>query len=271
MLDIHKNIKNKLNDFIDKKKIPHIIFHGDSGSGKRHILNYFINGIYKKNENKKHLMKQYIMYVNCAHSKGIRFFRDELKFFAKTNIQSKNGDFFKSIILFNADKLTTDAQSALRRCIEKYSHTTRFFIVVENKDKLLKPILSRFCDIYVPLPKINGEYMSLHKYKLNYFKKSKYDEKRMQWLKTNIPNEKNYKNLRKCFKFSEKLYERGYSAIDLFIIIKKLEMDESKKYFYLLYFDEIRREFRNDKLLIFYILYFIFMRPDYNLENVQIM
>jgi hypothetical protein len=113
--------------------------------------------------------------------------------------------------------------------------------------------------------------MSLHKYKLNYFKKSKYDEKRMQWLKTNIPNEKNYKNLRKCFKFSEKLYERGYSAIDLFIIIKKLEMDESKKYFYLLYFDEIRREFRNDKLLIFYILYFIFMRPDYNLENVQIM
>ena len=71
------------------------------------------------------------MYINCAHGKGIRFIRDELKFFAKTNIQHKNGNIFKSVILFNADKLTTDAQSALRRCIEQFSHTTRFFIVID--------------------------------------------------------------------------------------------------------------------------------------------
>ena len=270
-LEIHKGIKKKLDDFISKKKIPHIIFHGDSGSGKRHILNYFIHGIYKREGNTKHLMKQYIMYVNCAHSKGIRFFRDELKFFAKTNIQSKNGDFFKSIILFNADKLTTDAQSALRRCIEKYSHTTRFFIVVENKDKLLKPILSRFCDIYLPLPKINGKFMSLHEYNLKCFPKNKYDKKREQWLKKNILDMKNYINLKRCFIFSGELYEKAYSAIDLFEIIKTLNIDGCKKYHYLLHFDEIRREFRNDQLLIFYILFFVFMRPEYNLENVEIM
>ena len=40
----------------------------------------------------------------------------------------------------NADKLTIDAQSALRRCIELFSHNTRFFIVVEDKNKLLRPI-----------------------------------------------------------------------------------------------------------------------------------
>ena len=57
------------------------------------------------------------------------------------------GIFFKSIVLFNADKLTIDAQSALRRCIEQFSHTTRFFIVVEEQSKLLKPIVSRFCNI----------------------------------------------------------------------------------------------------------------------------
>ena len=56
------------------------------------MLDFFIKKIYEKfNQN----MKNYIMYVNCAHSKGIRFFRDELKFFAKTNIQSQKGDFFK--------------------------------------------------------------------------------------------------------------------------------------------------------------------------------
>ena len=61
-----------------------------------------------------------------------------LKFFAKTNIHLHQGNIFKSIVLFNADKLTTDAQSALRRCIEQFSHTTRFFIVIENQNKLLK-------------------------------------------------------------------------------------------------------------------------------------
>ena len=44
-------------------------------------------------------------------------------------------------------KLTIDAQSALRRCIEIYSHNTRFFFIVENKNKLLKPIISRFASI----------------------------------------------------------------------------------------------------------------------------
>ena len=52
-----------------------------------------------------------------------------LNFLQKTNIQNHNGILFKSIVLFNACKLTTDAQSALRRCIEQFSHTTRFFII----------------------------------------------------------------------------------------------------------------------------------------------
>ena len=72
------------------------------------------------------------MTVNCAHGKGIKFIRDELKFFAKTNIQSNTGASFKTITLINADFLTIDAQSALRRCIELFSHNTRFFIIVKN-------------------------------------------------------------------------------------------------------------------------------------------
>ena len=84
--------------------------------------------------------------MDCARGKGIKFIRDELKFFAKTNIHySENKHLFKSIILYNADKLTIDAQSALRRCIELFSHTTRFILVVEDKFKLLNPIISRFC------------------------------------------------------------------------------------------------------------------------------
>jgi uncharacterized membrane protein YvbJ len=74
---------DKLQYFYDLHKIPNIIFHGQSGSGKRTIVNKFINIIYN---NDKERIKTFVMYVNCAHGKGIKFIRDELKFFAKTHI-----------------------------------------------------------------------------------------------------------------------------------------------------------------------------------------
>ena len=120
-LEIHQDIKNKLNYFNEKNCVPHILFHGPSGSGKRTIVNEFINTIYQNNREK---IKSFVMYVNCSHGKGIKFIRDVLIFFAKTHINSNGGNIFKSIVLFNGDKLTMDAQSALRRCIELFSHNT---------------------------------------------------------------------------------------------------------------------------------------------------
>ena len=163
IIEVHKEKIKKLDYFIEIQKIPNIIFHGPSGSGKRTIVNNFIQKIYNYDQE---IIKNNMMHVNCAHGKGIKFIREDLKFFAKTNINFLNGNFFKTIILFNADKLTIDAQSALRRCIELFSHTTRFFIIVEDKYKLLKPILSRFCEIYLPLPSINNRSISLHNLKL---------------------------------------------------------------------------------------------------------
>ena len=152
-LNIHENIRQKLHSFYISNRIPHIIFYGTSGSGKQTIVYDFLKEIYHGNEQK---IKANVMFVNCAHGKGIKFIRDELKFFAKTNVQFNSGIFFKTIVLLNADHLTMDAQSALRRCIELFSHNTRIFIIVGNKHKLLNPILSRFCEIYVP------EYINEH-------------------------------------------------------------------------------------------------------------
>lgn len=266
-LNIHQNIKNKLDFFVENDKIPHIIFHGPSGSGKRHMLNYLINKIYKiDNET----INQYMMYVNCAHSKGIRFIRDELKFFAKTNINNKHGYKFKSIILFNCEKLTTDAQSALRRCIEKFSHNTRFFIIVEDETTLLKPILSRFCNIFIPLPTIDNKKISLHQYFKNNLNESKYIKKRQMWLKKNIINTKNYKSLKDCNVFVNKLYEKGYNCLDIIEILENSSniIMNKNKYKVLVYFDKIRKEYRNEKIIMLNILNFLFMRPKEELENI---
>ena len=264
-LDIHKKIKDKLDFFIKENKIPHIIFYGPSGSGKRTILHEFISNIYKSDKQK---INQYVMYVDCAHSKGIRFIRDELKFFAKTNIHNKS-NLFKSIVLLNADQLTMDAQSALRRCIEKFSHTTRFFILVENENRLLKPILSRFCNMYIPLPIIEKKPQSLHTYNKLEIIKNDVLIKRRQWLKKNIVKKTHYKDILSCNLFAKKIYQKGYNGIDLIDLIEnENSIKNDNKYLYLIYFDKIRSEYRNEKLFIFIILNLFFMRKNLNLENI---
>lgn len=255
LLDIHQDLKKKLNTFIELNKIPHIIFYGDSGSGKRYILDYFINRIYTPEEKKK-----YTMYVNCAHGKGIKFIREDLKFFAKTNL--KNKFIFKSIILFNANHLTIDAQSALRRCIEEYSHTTRVFIIINNKDKLLQPILSRFCIIYIPNPVINGKRKNLYVYnheRFKYIEDSKKEKNiylKNKFKKIAMSNIVNTVTL---------LYKNGYNAMDIIDFVKNTQ---SNIYLFLIYINTIRKEFRNEKLLMFFIIYFVYLRKDLNFKNI---
>jgi len=271
MLNIHENIKSKLNNFIEYKKIPNIIFHGVSGSGKKTILFDFLNQIYSGN---KQYLQNYVMTVNCAHGKGIKFIREELKFFARTNIDLKEGNIFKSIILLNADKLTIDAQSALRRCIELFSHSTRFFIVIDDKYKLLRPILSRFCEIFIPQPCINNKIINLHThildicfniYKSNKLKKQKFRTD-FDKLKNNINNTKIT-----IFTMSERLYEKGYSCLDIINYIENMEIDAEKKYEYLVFAQKIKGEIRDEKLLMTIVLYFILIRSDYKLENISFM
>ena len=230
-------------------------------------MDYFIKNIYETPEK----IKKYTMFINCAHSKGIRFIRDELKFFAKTNIYVENGNIFKSIILFNADKLTTDAQSALRRCIEQFSHTTRFFIVIENPNSLLKPILSRFCNIYIPLPVILNEKKSLYDFKRQKYTKKYISliEKKKIWLKKQLTNNNNYSNISKCYIFSIKLYEKGYSALDIIDFIYKNYNENAKKFSLLIFFDKIKKEFRNEVLLIMFIINITYMRSEVSLENIE--
>ena len=266
-MNIHKDIKQKLEYFIKKKDIPHIIFYGKSGCGKSDILSFFIKEIYKNVQNQN----DFIMYINCAHGKGIKFIREELKFFAKTNIQ-KNNLLFKSVILLNADKLTIDAQSALRRCIEAFSYSTRFFIVIEDYSNLLKPIISRFCSIYIPLPKIDNKVQNLHDYNLqSLYNKFKTNScKREKWLIKNIENKKMYTSCQDVLLFIEKLYSKAYSALDIIEVIKKTnKINQIYKYKLLIHINSIIKEIKDEKLLMLYILTLAFLRNNDNLENIQ--
>tara|TARA_Y100000591_G_C21838889_1_gene704322 strand:- start:1826 stop:2632 length:807 start_codon:yes stop_codon:yes gene_type:complete len=266
-LDLHKNITLKLEKFIESNKIPNIIFHGPTGSGKRIIVSNFINLIY--NNDKEHI-KQYVMFVDCAQGKGIKFVREDLKFFAKSHINISKNNIFKTIVMANADKLTIDAQSALRRCIELYNHTTRFFIIIENKYKLLKPILSRFCEICITYPIIDNVKINLNQYTVNKkINTETENSKRFLWLSREIKN--------KCTTLydlsvkTDKIYEKGYSCKDIIVFIEKDNIDENFKWTLLMLFYKIKREFRNERLLMFYILNYYYFRSQIDLENIAIM
>ena len=174
-------------------------------------------------------------------------------------------------MLLNAGSLTIDAQSALRRCIEQFSNTTRFFIIIEDKSKLLKPLISRFCDIYVPLPIINNKEINLYLYNKkqdNEFKA--YNAKRNVWLKKyfndNIPKFNNITNIVDC------LYNNGYNCKDLEEYINKdKKIDNLKKLEILISYNKFAKDVKNEKLLMTYLINIMFFRLDFNLENVSFM
>jgi hypothetical protein len=235
---IHENIEKKLQYFYEQNEIPHILFYGSPGSGKKTIVNHFLNKIYKT----KPIIKENVMYVNCSQCKGIKFIREELKFFAKTNIQLNQGIQFKTIVLLNADSLTTDAQSALRRCIELFSTNTRFFIIVENKNKLLNPILSRFCEIYVPDPIIEKGFTNE-------------EIRKHEWIREKFVFDDKPPNYATFVHLANEFYENGISCLDFIESIRTTPnscgLTDKSVNDLQLYFYKIKSEYRSEKLLLF--------------------
>ena len=241
--------------FCETKKIPHLLFTGAPGTGKRTMLFDFLHQIYNHD---KANMKTNIMFVNCAHGKGIKFIREDIKFFAKTSIQLSRGVLFKSVVLLNADFLTIDAQSALRRCIEQFSVNTRFFIIVENKQKLLNPILSRFCEIYFPeyVDPTTRDVINLHQYhirkKINL---SDFKQQRTNRLLNHMTRFSKYMSALEMNDLVNALYNAGYSGLDVIHWVEtESQLTETDKIKMSMIFHKIRTEYRCEKLFMFYIL-----------------
>lgn len=231
---------DKLDYFIKINDIPNILLYGNSNKTK--IIDDFVNKIYTTEERVSLILK-----INCAETNqgGIKFIRDDLKFFGQSICMKKH----KTIILLNGDKLTHDAQSALRRCIEIYSKTTRFIMIVDNKNHILNPILSRFCIIHAEdtLP-----------------------DSRIKLDLAHIINKLTKESTKEEFiLLSEKLYKRGVTIFDLMLYLEKYrDIDDKYRYILLGYIDLIRQQIYNEKMVIFIFLYHFVIRPDIHLENL---
>ena len=255
MIELFKNLYNN-------KNFPNILLYGDNLVGKKTLLKEILFYIYGTKEN----IDNNTLLVNCGMNKGnIKFIRENLKFFANT-VTCKN--FFKSIILLNADKLTIDAQSALRRCIEIYSNT-KFFIILDNKYKIIKPILSRFSEIYINLDNSKIQEKKIQKNKIfNENNTLKNIINKLIIFKNTIKSLENinlsYNDYNDYFNIANYIYNKGIYANQLLHYIDKFILNKKAKYDFLFFFNIYKKEVKNEELLIFIIVYIYITQDNIN-------
>ena len=76
--------------------------------------------------------------------------------------------------------------------------------------------------------------------------------------------------------FCEKMYEKGYSGLDILNLLQtsnflELEMSIEKKYEFLVCFNKVKKEFRNERIIMLFILNFLFLSSELSLENISFM
>jgi replication factor C small subunit len=131
-----------LNNLIkNPNEIPHLLFAGPAGVGKTTTALCIARELLGEDWQRDTLE------LNASDERGIKMVRERVKEFAAvitlTTDNSKKGIPFRIIILDEADEMTPDAQTALRRIIEDSSKTTRFIIICNYLSQIIEPIQSR--------------------------------------------------------------------------------------------------------------------------------
>jgi replication factor C small subunit len=128
----NEQLRSILKDFISKKDIPHLMLHGNAGTGKTTLAKILTKNIPCD-----------VMYVNASDNTGVDFVRDKIRPFA-----SSMGFYdLKIVILDESDYMSASSQASLRNLMETYSKSTRFILTCNYVEKIINPLISR-CQVF---------------------------------------------------------------------------------------------------------------------------
>jgi len=130
-------IIKRLKQFVKDKSMPHLIFAGPAGTGKTTSALAMVRELYGR----KMAVNRAYLELNASDARGIDVIRTYIKDFAKTRPSSEIP--FKILILDEADNMTSPAQQALRRTMEKYTKNCRMILICNYSNKIIPPIQSR--------------------------------------------------------------------------------------------------------------------------------
>ncbi|KAF2869528.1 replication factor C subunit 2 [Massariosphaeria phaeospora] len=148
---------------LQSTNLPHMLFYGPPGTGKTSTILALAKQLYGPE-----LFKSRVLELNASDERGISIVRAKVKDFARQQlstaptynlmVEDKEAEGgmkqvryrdkypcppFKIIVLDEADSMTQDAQSALRRTMETYSRMTRFCLVCNYVTRIIDPLASR--------------------------------------------------------------------------------------------------------------------------------
>ena len=123
-----------------------MLFYGPPGTGKTSTILALAKELYGPE-----MFRSRVLELNASDERGISIVREKVKDFARQQLSNPPAHYkdkypcppYKIIILDEADSMTQDAQSALRRTMETYSKITRFCLICNYVTRIIDPLASR--------------------------------------------------------------------------------------------------------------------------------
>ncbi len=169
LADIAGNEKtvDLLNQLIKSNNLPHLVFHGSSGTGKSSTAFALAHDLYGPGSERNFtyfnasdffdMGKRYIVrdkrfrrIIGTDDPKKVRvsvisIFKQVVNEYASMSPIDHD---YKIIFIDNAESLDSSSQHALRRIMERYTSTTRFILATTQPSKLISPLRSRGLQLY---------------------------------------------------------------------------------------------------------------------------
>lgn len=137
-----EDVIKMLSNVLETGNLPHLLFYGSPGTGKTSTVLAIAKQLFGPRK-----FSERVIELNASDERGINIVRNKIVTIAKRSVSEKDPDYvcppFKLIILDEADAMTTEAQSALRKTMEDYSNITRFCFICNYINQIINPIASR--------------------------------------------------------------------------------------------------------------------------------
>lgn len=132
-----ENVKSKVNEWVNKKDIPHLLLYGPAGTGKTSLVKILLKSLELEDD---------FVYINASNENGVDIIREKVIEYAP---QIPANGKFKVVVLDESDYLTVQSQNSLKDTIERYNDICRFIFITNNKNKIIPPIVSRCQELHI--------------------------------------------------------------------------------------------------------------------------